>query len=552
MKGMRKVRIILQARTSSSRLPAKVLLPISGIPMSILSALRLGNTGHEVILATSKDISDDYLAYVAESYGVKVFRGSLNNVLDRYVSCSSDLHVSDVIVRATADNIFPDGHFINQLLDKYEKLNEDYLGTHSPKDGLPYGLGAEVFTVRNLRNAQNDNPLPDSLEHVTSSMRKKAGKLGIIKKFSLINQDLSDMRLTVDTLEDYIYLTSVLPSHSSIVSLSWDVLLKKILHNDSDSREIFTIVNDESKDSNNVDITLGTVQFGLDYGITNTSGKPTDKEIDDILSLAYKENVKYLDTARAYGDSENQIGRYLSKFSTENFEIITKISSLDCLHKDAKESEIFNAIDANLYRSFYHLGRKKIEVLMLHNFNDMVRWNGKVLNRLLDFKGSIIGAIGVSVYSPEEAIIALKNLSITHIQIPFNILDKRWLDVEFQKSLTLRPDVLIHVRSAFLQGLLVNSLQYWPNWIDNREKIFNTISKLTSDFERVNKMDLCLAYVRSFSWVSSIVVGTQKSTQLQEILNLQCHPPLKSKQVKLLQSAFQDIVPDRLLTPNKW
>src|SRR5579872_736077 len=133
------VRIVLQARTSSSRLPAKSLLPVGGLPLAVLCARRLANTGREVILATSSDCSDDLLAAVAEEHGIKVFRGSLEDVLARFVACTADLADEDLIVRATADNALPDGVFVDQLIALFEAQPLPYLGTSSPADGLPYG-----------------------------------------------------------------------------------------------------------------------------------------------------------------------------------------------------------------------------------------------------------------------------------------------------------------------------------------------------------------------------------------------------------------------------
>ena len=105
----RRVRIVLQARTTSTRLPAKVLLPVGGMPLAILCARRLGSSGREVVLATSDTPSDDVLASIAEANAIRVHRGSLDDVLTRFLDCTADLADEDLIVRATADNAVPDG-----------------------------------------------------------------------------------------------------------------------------------------------------------------------------------------------------------------------------------------------------------------------------------------------------------------------------------------------------------------------------------------------------------------------------------------------------------
>ena len=108
--------VIIQARTSSERLPGKILLPIQGYPVILLAAHRASNTGREVIVATSRDKSDDKLASLLEKEKIPYFRGSLKNVLSRYAYIAKS-RKEKLVFRLTADNIFPDGH----LLDEMEK-----------------------------------------------------------------------------------------------------------------------------------------------------------------------------------------------------------------------------------------------------------------------------------------------------------------------------------------------------------------------------------------------------------------------------------------------
>ena len=102
-----RVRVVLQARMSSSRLPGKAMMPIAGIPMVILAALRAGNQGHEVLVATSDATSDDAIADACETRGVRVVRGPLDDVLGRFLIASEDLDDADIVVRLTADNVVP-------------------------------------------------------------------------------------------------------------------------------------------------------------------------------------------------------------------------------------------------------------------------------------------------------------------------------------------------------------------------------------------------------------------------------------------------------------
>ena len=107
--------IILQARSSSNRLPGKVLKKINGIPLVVLCVKRLKNQGSKVIVATSKEKSDDKLVKLLIKEN-KLFRGSLKDVFSRYLSIAKKYNDDDLILRATADNPLPDGNLVNTIL----------------------------------------------------------------------------------------------------------------------------------------------------------------------------------------------------------------------------------------------------------------------------------------------------------------------------------------------------------------------------------------------------------------------------------------------------
>ena len=106
---------IVQARSRSSRLPEKALLPVAGYPTAILAALRAQNRGGDVLVATSSDPSDDRLASEFERHGIRVFRGPLDDVLSRYELATADLPDDCIVVRLTADNVVPDGELVEEL-----------------------------------------------------------------------------------------------------------------------------------------------------------------------------------------------------------------------------------------------------------------------------------------------------------------------------------------------------------------------------------------------------------------------------------------------------
>ena len=132
--------IIIQARMNSSRLPGKVLMPIKSIPIVVLASKRASNTGRKLLVVTSNEKTDDVLCSELEKYKVDYYRGSLDNVLDRFVSAMKDLSDKTIVFRLTADNIFPDGDLLDKLEKEFINLKLKYLACNGYESGLPYGV----------------------------------------------------------------------------------------------------------------------------------------------------------------------------------------------------------------------------------------------------------------------------------------------------------------------------------------------------------------------------------------------------------------------------
>ena len=189
-------------------------------------------------------------------------------------------------------------------------------------------------------------------------------------------------------------------------------------------------------------LSIGTVQIGLDYGISNQVGKVAFNEVQKILTFAKKHNITYLDTAMAYGLSEEVIGLYRKKNNDKDFKIITKIP-------DTKHSTI--SINDMLEHALIRLSCDHVYALLLHTAENI---NKSTYAQLLSLKEQgKIKKLGVSVYSPEQAFLIAKNFNIDLIQLPLNIFDQRFIEsgcLQFLKD----KGIEIHTRSLFIQGLL--------------------------------------------------------------------------------------------------
>jgi spore coat polysaccharide biosynthesis protein SpsF len=242
----------------------------------------------------------------------------------------------------------------------------------------------------------------------------------------------------------------------------------------------------------------------------------------------------------------------LARWPGYGMRVISKLRPLSELPDDAARAVVEAAVDQSVQSSCSDLGRAHIDAMLFHRCADMFRWSGAALERLSEHvTDGTIGEIGASVYSPEEALRSLGDARIKQLQIPFNLLDQRWLEHEFARVAAGRPELVIHARSVFLQGLLLNGPGRWPAWVHNAPRLCADIRRLIGSFQRKCAADLCMAFVRAFPWITSLVVGVESAAQLRELLSLACTAPLSPAQTAEVRATFTD-VPARLLTPALW
>ena len=214
---------IVQARMSSTRLPGKVMKPIStGMPMieALLFRLSKSKEVDKIILATSTDSSNQPLVECTGKLGYSVFQGSENDVLDRYYQAAL-LHSADVVVRITGDCPLIDPDIVDAVIKTYKFTDVDYVSnTISPT--YPDGLDVEVFSFLSLKSAWESATKSSDREHVTPYIRE-SGKFKI-QNFSN-RKDYSCERWTVDEPEDYELIKSIFKLLSPRVDFSWNEVL---------------------------------------------------------------------------------------------------------------------------------------------------------------------------------------------------------------------------------------------------------------------------------------------------------------------------------------
>lgn len=515
--------IVIQARTTSSRLPAKVLLPIAGMPLVILAAKRAENTGRKLIVAISNESSDDYLTDIIRAYNLNYFRGSLDNVLSRFVHALEGYDGDTIVFRLTADNVFPDGQLLDEIEQDFKDRSLEYICCNGINSGLPYGVSVEATRIRHLRQALNNNPSAHDLEHVTPAIIRELGASYFDK---YINYKMGQYRCTIDCLDDYLTVSSLFENVQAPIQESAFSLINKL--------KVKRTLQPASEESIGK-LVFGTAQLGMDYGIANISGKPSAADTEILLKTAVENGVEFFDTARAYGDSESAIRRAMALGWQGRAKVITKLSPLDGLPVHANLATCNAFVDASLYESLNALGLEQVDVLLLHRAEHINACDGKIWNRLLVLQEQgKIKSLGVSIQTPNEMLIALDFPQIKYIQLPLNILDWRWQKLS-EKILAVKKEreLNIHTRSVYLQGLLISDNQaHWKNAnVMSPKEIQTWLFNTARSFERSSVKDLCLAFINGLSWVDGIVIGMETLNQLYENLALLAKPPLDSAQL---------------------
>lgn len=245
-------------------------------------------------------------------------------------------------------------------------------------------------------------------------------------------------------------------------------------------------------------IALGTVQFGIDYGISNQSGKTSKNEVSEILNFAWNNGLDTIDTAHGYGDSEIVLGEKI----TNEFKIITKLSN---------DENIIN-IEKSFFESLYHLNRSKVYGLLVHDAKSLIS-NPKLWDLLQHLKHmGFTDKIGYSLYYPKdlEKLLSLEFIPDL-IQVPLNIFDTRF--VPYFDELR-EKGCEIHTRSAFLQGIFFlepNSLSDYFN------PIKPIIEKLRIHFPSVEERSSFLIKECLTKGIDKVVIGVNNLTQLKSI-----------------------------------
>jgi len=292
-------------------------------------------------------------------------------------------------------------------------------------------------------------------------------------------------------------------------------------------------------------LVLGTAQLGFNYGIANAgkTEQPTQTTANAIVQEAWENGIQEFDTAQGYGKSEQALGDALSKLGVSAEALVT--SKFDPALDHLDRNVLSNAVGESLSR----LGVPSLYGMMLHKEEMLSAWDNGLSKIFHTFVVSgKIKHIGISVYSPEKAIQALNTDGIDMVQLPTNILDRRF-ETAGVFQLAEEKKKKIYIRSVFLQGLILMDADEIPEKMSFAKPVIEELESISNEL-KLSRKQLALDYIKSEMPDAKVVFGADTPLHVKE--NVACwegeSPPSSVDRVKKIF----DRVDEKILNPTLW
>ena len=258
-----------------------------------------------------------------------------------------------------------------------------------------------------------------------------------------------------------------------------------------------------------MELAIGTAQFGLDYGVSNAAGRTPSTQVQGILDRAQLAGIDTLDTAAAYGDSEQVLGR----IGVRNWRIVSKVPSLPEASVNGKDW-VWN----NVRQSLDRLQVGRLDGLLLHSAIDILKPQGaEIIAGLMEAKAEgLVGKVGYSIYSPDLLPDLFRRMVPDLIQAPLNVLDQRLVNSGWLARL-VDAGIEVHTRSAFLQGLLLMSKECRPKYFSRWDELWQRWDAFVAEHGG-SALAACLSFVKAQPGVSRVVVGVENPLHLEGLL----------------------------------
>ena len=292
---------------------------------------------------------------------------------------------------------------------------------------------------------------------------------------------------------------------------------------------------------------LGTVQFGMDYGICNQK-MPSLEDSIKMLDFATQNGINNIDTAYAYGCAEDVVGEFIKRktISRDKLFIISKFKPNELDNVQVKDYK--RVIEENLEKSLKRLNTDYLDSYILHS--SRYAFNEEILKSLYEVKKQgKIRHCGVSVYYPDEAVACINSDYTDFIQLPFSIFDQRMDKSGIFELAKEKHNTQIHSRSAFIQGLILMDEKDVPDFLSDAKTIIQKIDKLCKEFN-ISRIKLAMLFIKQFNAISHLVFGVDSIEQLKENIEI-FEQDFSSDIIRQIAKEFENIDAN-IVMPSLW
>ena len=296
-------------------------------------------------------------------------------------------------------------------------------------------------------------------------------------------------------------------------------------------------------------ITLGTVQLGMNYGINNADGKPSEELASQVLSTAIAGGITSFDTSSDYGTSEKVVGDFFK--DKEDKPIIVTKFGVKGWEDNLSELDVEKIVRKEVYNSLERLHYNKLPLLLSHSEKDVEVHGKKLINVLKRLQNeNLVDKMGASINHFEYVDMVLKNDIFEAVQVPLNMMDVENATGDSIKKLA-EKDIMVFVRSVFLQGLFFRDPDTLPNGVlQNAKEPLKKVRKIAEE-ENMSIAGLAISYIRDLKGVSSLVMGAEKPEQVKENIDLINVKSISETAREKITLAFKD-VDRKVLQPWLW
>ena len=283
-------------------------------------------------------------------------------------------------------------------------------------------------------------------------------------------------------------------------------------------------------------ITLGSAQFGMQYGATNRSGQPESCAVKCILGIAKDNGIERIDTATNYGIAEEILGT----IGVQDFKITSKLPAYLVEYGSINEW-----INTQVLGSLRRLQLNQMDTLLLHEPLDLLSELGsRIFDCLKLFQSNgVIKKIGISVYDTKVAYKIIEKFDVDVVQAPFSLVDRRFATSGLNSDLS-DQNIEFHARSVFLQGVLLQDIDAIPKYLKAAEPKLGKWATLTKDENR-DRLSTCLNYVLSNKNIDQAIIGVETVLQLQEFIS-QKNSTYQNYKYDWLESTVEQVIDPRL------